>query len=598
MKLVRLYSNLDHYFTPVDFNAGLNAVVAEIRHPENRAKSSHNLGKSTLARLIDFCLLGKVDKNHFFMKRPDLFSEFVFFLEILLLDGSHLTIRRAIEAPSKISFLKSELVEPDLTSLPDEKWTHANLAFEKAQGLLDGYLNFTDISPWKYREALGYFLRRQSDYDDVFKLQRHMGPDMYWKPVLARVLGMDAGLFIDRYSMRNSIEQKLAELHAFEGQVGASEEQLENADALLQLREAEVDRMQTELDQFDFEDADVAATDRLVEDVDQNIAELNERRYGLLYSSRQIQDALQEDKITFDPDKAKTLFEEAGVLFPDQIKADFEQLIAFNRAITDERRQYLQEELKDTNAELSATRRDLEMLNMERKSALEFLRSEDVFAKYKEVSAKISKLNSEIAILRKQQEYISNIQDKREELRQLKSDYTTQQGTVERHVSAVSRDTKSLLAEIRKHFSSIIERVLGHKALLNVRVNSEGNLEFHADFVDENELSTSEGDGTSYRKLMCVAFDLAVLRSHHDGKFPQFVYHDGVFEALDPRPKQNLLDVIREYSELGIQTIITLISSDAPPSEDGKPSPFLPDEVVVSLNDDGASGRLFRFESW
>jgi len=75
---------------------------------------------------------------------------------------------------------------------------------------------------------------------------------------------------------------------------------------------------------------------------------------------------------------------------------------------------------------------------------------------------------------------------------------------VERHVSAVSRDTKRLLAEIRKHFSYIIERVLGHKALLSVRVNSEGNLEFHADFFDENELSTSEGDGTSYRKIWIV----------------------------------------------------------------------------------------------
>lgn len=133
MKLVRLYSNLDHYFTPVDFNAGFNAVVAEIRHPENRSKSSHSLGKSTLARVIDFCLLGKIDKDHFFKKRGDLFSEFVFFLELQLLDGSHLTIRRSVQSPTRISFKKSEASEPDLSSLGDDGWTHSNLAFEKAQ---------------------------------------------------------------------------------------------------------------------------------------------------------------------------------------------------------------------------------------------------------------------------------------------------------------------------------------------------------------------------------------------------------------------------------------------------------------------------------
>ena len=173
-----------------------------------------------------------------------------------------------------------------------------------------------------------------------------------------------------------------------------------------------------------------------------------------------------------------------------------------------------------------------------------------------------------------------------------------QQGLAERQVRSVSQDPESLLAQTRKHFSSIIERVLGRKALLNVRVNSEGNLDFRADFVDDNELATSEGDGTSYRKLQCVAFDLAVLRAHVDGKFPRFVYHDGVFEALDPRPKQNLLDVIREYSDLGIQTVITLIGSDAPPPEAGAGDVFGPDEVVVKLHDDGKEGRLFKFESW
>lgn len=81
--------------------------------------------------------------------------------------------------------------------------------------------------------------------------------------------------------------------------------------------------MQEELDQFDFEDADTAETDQLVEGIDQEISKLNERRYALAYNAREINDALKDDKIAFDPDKAKSLFEEADVLFPDQIVADF-----------------------------------------------------------------------------------------------------------------------------------------------------------------------------------------------------------------------------------------------------------------------------------
>ena len=145
MRLRRLYSNLDHYFTPIQFNDGLNVVLAEIRLPENKSKSSHNLGKSTLARVIDFCLLGSANKDHFFKKREDLFGEFVFFLEIELLDGSFLTIRRAAANASKVSFSVSPTTQPDLTSLPEDDWSHFELPFAKAKPLLDGYLDLRDI---------------------------------------------------------------------------------------------------------------------------------------------------------------------------------------------------------------------------------------------------------------------------------------------------------------------------------------------------------------------------------------------------------------------------------------------------------------------
>lgn len=97
---------------------------------------------------------------------------------------------------------------------------------------------------------------------------------------------------------------------------------------------------------------------------------------------------------------------------------------------------------------------------------------------------------------------------------------------------------------------------------------------------------------------MCVAYDLAVLRVHLGDRFPHFVYHDGVFESLDDRKKVNLLAVIRKYADLGVQPVITLIDSDMPPPEaEGKPV-FAPDEIVLTLHDEGSKGRLFRMMAW
>jgi uncharacterized protein YydD (DUF2326 family) len=65
MKLSKLYSNQDNLFEPIIFNDGLNIILGEMRLPENLDKDSHNLGKTTLGLLIDYCLL-KGRSNSFF----------------------------------------------------------------------------------------------------------------------------------------------------------------------------------------------------------------------------------------------------------------------------------------------------------------------------------------------------------------------------------------------------------------------------------------------------------------------------------------------------------------------------------------------------
>ena len=104
MKLSRLYSNKPGLFAPVDFIQGLNVVLAEIRLPENRDKDTHNLGKTTLGRLLDFGFLAKRDSKFFLFKHLDLFKDFIFFLEIELQDASFVTLRRGVGEATKISF--------------------------------------------------------------------------------------------------------------------------------------------------------------------------------------------------------------------------------------------------------------------------------------------------------------------------------------------------------------------------------------------------------------------------------------------------------------------------------------------------------------
>jgi len=598
MKLSRLYSNKPDLFEPVDFIPGLNVVLAEIRLPENRNKDTHNLGKTTLGRLLDFCFLAKRDAKFFLFKHLDLFKEFVFFLEIQLTDVSYVTVRRSVEEGSKISFKKHEASRQDFTALSASEWDHLDMPFERARDMLDSLLDWRALKPWSYRKGLGYQLRSQDDFRDVFHLRRFAAAHSDWKPFLAHILGFDAQLVDSHYKKEDQLKKKKADEQIIKNELGGSIEDSSKIEGILLLKQQEAERKQKLLDAFDFRTQDKERTKQLVDEIDEQIAALNAERYSLNYRKKKILTALEEEQILFNPDEAQRLFEEAGVLFRGQIKRDFQQLIDFNRAITDERRGYLQEELGDVVTELKCVNTKLNALGKRRSDTLAFLRDTDVFNKYKRVSDEMVTLRADITSLERQRGFLHTLQELRTDIRTLTEERAHLQTQIEADVEQQNADKTSLFSSIRLFFSEFVEDVIDRKALLSVSPNQLGHLDFKAEILDESGNATSADLGHTYRKLLCIAFDLAVLRARLEHKFPRFVYHDGVFESLDDRKKKNLLAVIRQYADLGIQPVITLIDSDLPPQGEMDGPVFDKNEIVLSLHDENEMGRLFKMRTW
>lgn len=598
MKLSRLYSNKPGLFEPVDFIQGLNVVMAEIRLPENRDKDTHNLGKTTLGRLLDFGFLAKRDPKFFLFKHLELFKDFIFFLEIELQDASFVTLRRGVEEATKISFKRHEAGHRDLSALPMAGWDHQDVPFDRARDLLDGLLDWRALKPWSFRKGLGYLLRSQDDFRDVFQLRKFASAHADWKPFLAHVLGFDAQLVAQHYEKEAELTEKQATAQTIKNELGGSIEDISKIEGILLLKQKEAEKKQKLLDAFDFRTHDKDRTKQLVDDVDERIASLNAERYSLTQNKKKILASLEEDQILFNPDEAQRLFEETGVHFKGQIKKDFQQLIAFNRAITDERRGYLQEERSEIEAELKRVNTELTALGKTRSDMLSFLSATDVFSKYKQVSDDMVTLRADITSLERQRGFLHRLQELRTGIRGLTDERGHLQTQIEADVEKQNSDQDSLFSTIRLFFSEIVEEVINRKALLSVSPNQAGHLEFKAEILDESGNATSADLGHTYRKLLCIAFDMAILRAHIDGKFPRFIYHDGVFESLDDRKKESLLLVIRRYADLGLQPIITLIDSDLPVRTNENESVFGRDEIVLCLHDENDQGRLFKMRAW
>ena len=240
-----------------------------------------------------------------------------------------------------------------------------------------------------------------------------------WKPFLAHILGFDAQLVDLHYEKENELAKKQATAQTIKNELGGSIEDISKIEGILLLKQQEAEKKQKLLDAFDFRAQDKHQTKQLVDNIDERIASLNAERYSLNQNRKKILSSLEEDQILFNPDEAQRLFEEAGVLFKGQIKKDFQQLIAFNKAITDERRVYLQEERSEVEAELKRVNAELNVLGKKRSDTLSFLSGTDVFSKYKQVSDEMVMLRADITSLERQRGFLHRLQELRTDIRAL-----------------------------------------------------------------------------------------------------------------------------------------------------------------------------------
>ena len=182
-----------------------------------------------------------------------------------------------------------------------------------------------------------------------------------------------------------------------------------------------------------------------------------------------------------------------------------------------------------------------------------------------------------------------------EELRNSRATRDKLVGEIERMASE-AQDNIPRYRDVSRHFSRIIKEVLHQDALFYVKQNSGGNLDFIAEFTDlDSEAATEQGRGHTYKHILCIAFDLAVLIAYSNEPFFHLVYHDGGLEQMQDKMKLALLQVIRTTCrDYNVQYLLSTLDEDLPSREDILDLCPKPEEIVLELHDGGDDGRLFK----
>ncbi|GAB6161913.1 hypothetical protein JCM12298_10720 [Desulfothermus naphthae] len=580
MKISKIYANKN--FKNIEFNENFNAVVAFIA--SNKKKDTHNLGKTSLIRVIDFLLLSKINKKQDKLFSNDIFTGQVFYGEFKLNNGKYLIIKRSVDAPTKISFkLNNSKLKGFITNI---KWDVENLAFEKAKKQLNQYLSFDVLQKWNFRKSITYFLRTQQDYLDVFKLNKFKGKDKNWKPFVFELLGFNSDLIEEKLKIEEEIKELEKKLQILESEAQIDTSEKDKLEGLLEIKQSELLEVEKLIDKFNFYREDLETNKILVEQIDNKLQALNTDRYRISFEIDKINRSLENIIDDVDIDEINTLFSELNIYFPTELKKSYEELIKFQKTITLERKKYLSQNLQRLKDEYKEVDAKIKALEEEKSNLLSLLVQKDSYQKFKEYQRKLTQIKVEIERIKDKLRSIDKslllekeIEKKRELLKQ----------KIEKLKKEISERKHS---NINKIFNSILKNILDTNALISLKLNKKGNIEFSADYQNPNDLiKTSESQGTTYKKLLCVAFDLALLIHYSNKSFYRFVYHDGVFEGLDDRIKVRYINFIKNIcKKYNIQYILTLIDSDLPK---GNQDIIAKEDICLKLNDKDDSGKLF-----
>lgn len=589
MKIRRIYCSDEDRFHNMIFVDGFNVIQADIMDRSDKMKDTHNLGKTLLIHLIDFLMLKHIEnKKKFFLTKGG-FEGQVFFAELQLNNGSYLVIRRAVDAPSKISFKRSKTALNGFDT--NLVWDEEDLSLDKAQEYLNGQLHFDIVPKWSYRKSVTYFLRTQNDFRDIFRLDKFSrGADKDWKPFMFDLLGFDGGLIAKKYDLESELDDLDRNLETLELEANVRAGEKDKIQGLIEIKRDEKQSIERLIDRFNFYEKDKSINEDLVDGIDTQIRTLNTRRYNCSYEVSKIEESLAAKIPSVDVGKLKTLFEDVKLYFPENIEKSFRSLLEFNVSVTSERNKILQENLTNLKDELEELDANIAQQEKMKQNALSFLTKRDSYSKFKEYQKQLAQLEGNITNLEDRLTMVTRTSEIEEQRTGVIAKIAEQRQLTEKAIA------QQCHTEIRKVFNRIIGDVLNTNGLISVTMNKEGNVEFVGDIQNPKSLAvTDEAGGTTYKKLMCMAFDISILIVYSKASFYRFVYHDGALETVEDRKKMLFIQMVRRVcSEYGLQYIMTLIDSDLPMDEKGKVVPFPDDEICLRLHDRDDSGKLFK----
>lgn len=531
MKISKIYSN-NEAFKSIAFDTGINFILSD----------DHSVGKSTLFELLDFCLL-KGDKG--FLSREQ-FANFTFYLELELDSNSYLTIIRPTTGTANIS-VKITSHRDMLLDITEFDKTGGVAAIKK---FVEEKMNFCLED---YRKYLTYFLRDQDNQSDIFVLNKFvMQKHIYYKPLISNILGIDGSKIRRKYELDNEIETLTKEIIVKENDLGnyrTKESILEE----ISVYEKQASEKEELYSNFDFYLAEKDISAELVNNLEEEISILNQRRNSLNREIDYINKSLKEE-IAISGDDIKGLFDEMELLFPSDLKENYDSVINFNKQIMEERVSVFKENRIEFLAEIENIEKELLVLNEKRIDMLSVLKNTDTMEKFKELEKEVINFKTKIDLHKERLTIFDEIASKKAELQKKKNELVL---VIEENKKIIS---SPFILQIKSNLIKYGKMIFNKELAFSIGFNTSDNIDFSLKVENSYGFDNALDEGHTIKKLLCFIFAVALAESYNNKKFFKFVAFDSPFDGDKNTYQDGVYNVLKELESKNIQTIITSVS--------------------------------------
>ncbi|MCQ2965609.1 MAG: DUF2326 domain-containing protein [Alphaproteobacteria bacterium] len=560
-------------FKPIVFNRGLNIVLAEKTSKSGEKASRNALGKTTFIEILDFCLGSDFSKNSK-LNALEL-KDWAFSLE-LELNSYHFEVTRYIDNPKRIfihSFCKN--IPFDLKQQKDQS-AYIDIG-EWKEFLGENLFNIKNIETKKAfsptgRTVLGYFLRKSGAYTDPFTTFKNQKA-VQKQTNNAFVLNLLWGKSLELHNFQEETDKHKNLISFFKSQ-GQTIGKLNSQMVILS---DEINKLRKNIQEFN-----VLPEYREIQDaaniLTKNLQSLNNQKIFIKKKLSEYQSIIIEENNNNDINAISKMYKEVQISFSENVTRTLKEVQNFNKIIIQNRKEFLQNEVKQIEIDIKEIDAQIEKYVNERAEKMKILSAHGALDEYSLLQDNLSK---KLAQLEEVKSDIKKQQDAEDQIYKIKSQKDLIKHEINQDIN-INEYLKEEISIFNKNSMFLYDMY----ANLIVDTDRYGNYKFNI-----SREKTSEG----IERMDIFCYDLMLIEMFRKN-LPQgidFLIHDStLYDAVDSRQRAKAIELAAKKAiDCNFQYIFTLNSDQLPVmdfSEDFKYTNY----VVRSLTDANVSGSL------